>query len=225
MQSKSKLSLTKSPIMIYKKTYYFSYILAMLCFTGCNQLPEVKVQSVTNTIRNFPWQKVLDDKAGDGAGFATADGKSLSIYHDKITDSLWFKFETYTPISEESPAISVSIDTDGDQSTGIAWYGSNKKFKVDVMLSCGPTRKGERYFGYNGLTDSNGIQHRNWLNVKQGNLSFYLDSELNAYYLAIKRTDILKSGTTFNFIGSVGDDATWNDDIGANGEYATFTLR
>jgi tetratricopeptide (TPR) repeat protein len=99
------------------------------------------VLPVPDQIRNYKWIKLMEDKQGDGRLKQSADGKALHYFYDPASDLLWFKLDLYSKVNLDVPAVSISIDTDADQSTGIAWYGSNSKFKFDKMLSVGPTGK------------------------------------------------------------------------------------
>lgn len=174
-------------------------------------------------IINFPWKKLLKDTVGDHRNKNSADGKALSYYYDQKNDSLWFKFETYAGINQLSPAISISLDTDNNQNNGVNWYGTNRQFKVDLMISVGVTRQGEGYEGYNGLTDAKGIQISNWTNVKKNCVKFYFDAKEQDFYICLKKSDMLKpEQKKINLIGSVGANATWNDDIGKEGAFATL---
>ncbi len=185
------------------------------------KLPEVSIASATRSIQKLPWTLLSKDQEGD-ASSSNVDGKSLSYHYNQETDTLYFKFELFDGFNADAPAISVALDIDSNQENGIKWYGSNKAFKVDLMLSFGPKRDGEKYFGYNGITDAIGIKNRNWINIKQGNLRFYIDNKNEVYYLAVKKNDFAPYSTSVNLIGSVGSNSIWSDDIGKEGTYSTI---
>ncbi|GEM_PF-1004602 len=171
-----------------------------------------------------PWKLLLTDTIADGQNPNSSDGKALYYHYNSQTDSLWFKLETHNPISTLDPALSISLDIDNDQTTGTNWYGSNKSFTVDLMLSAGPVRQGDGYAGYNGLTDATGIAKREWINVKKNNLTYYFDPGQHAYYLGIKRSDLGNHAKKINLIGSVGANSLWNDDIGKDGTFASIEV-
>lgn len=184
-----------------------------------------KTPYAPESIQKFAWNLLLTDTIADGQNPNSSDGKALYYYHETQTDSIWFKLETHNRISTLDPAISISLDTDNDQSTGASWYGSNRTFKVDLMLSVGPVRQGNGYSGYNGITDAEGITNREWINVIKGNLTYYFDRDGSAYYLGVKRTDLGEHTKSINLIGSVGANSRWNDDIGKDGTFATIELK
>ena len=182
------------------------------------------IPMVPDKVKSFAWNLLLEDVEGDGRSPSSSDGKAFSYFHDRQTDSIWFQLKTHNKISFLDPAISVSIDTDNNQTNGAPWYGTNRKFKVDIMLSAGPVRQGDGYVGWNGITDAQGIRTATWMNVTKDNLTFYFDTKDNAYYLGMKRSDLGKNVSTFNLIGSVGANSMWNDDIGKDGTWSTITL-
>lgn len=175
-------------------------------------------------LNRVPWIELAVDPAGDGNREGSADGASFAFHHDAASDTLWFRLELHDDVDPETPAVSVSIDTDADQGTGIEWYGAHSEFTFEKMLSVGPLEQvGDSVRGYNGVTNSDGVERREWINERQGVLAFYIDSEADAYILGVSRSDISPELNRFGVIGSVGADARWNDDIGDAG-YATIDL-
>ena len=183
-----------------------------------------EILPVSPQIKSFAWIKLLEDKADDGKSEQSADGKLFSYFYEKEQDMLWFRLETYNPINPNTPAVSVAIDTDADQNTGTNWYGSNRKFTFEKMLSVGPVSKdGEKFIGYNGITNEQGVRERKWINEKENVIALYLDADSNAYIMGIKRSEISPNLKKINVIGSVGADVLWNDDISNEG-FATINL-
>lgn len=170
------------------------------------------------SLRGAPWIELAVDPAGDGERAGSGDGSSFAFHYDAASDTLWFRFGLHDAVDPETPAVSVSIDTDADQGTGIEWYGANSEFRFERMLSVGPLEQvGDSVRGYNGITDSAGVSRRDWIDVRRGVLSFYVDREADAYVLGVSRSDVLPDLGRFNVIGSVGANARWNDDIGDSG--------
>ena len=187
-------------------------------------LSTFEMTPVPENIKSFSWIKLLDDKSDDGDRKQSADGKEFYYFFDQKTDLLWFRFDLFNQINTENPAVSVAIDVDNDQNNGINWYGTNSKFKFEKMISVGPTKKQEdKFIGYNGITNQEGVREQNWINEKSGNIKFFFDKESNAYFIGVSRRDIDVNLKKFNVIGSVGQNALWNDDIGDSG-FATIEL-
>lgn len=170
------------------------------------------------------WIELARDAAGDGERAGSADGRALAYHYDAETGTLWFRLEIYGEVDTQRPAVSIAIDVDADQSTGIPWYGANSGFTFDKMLSVGPLEtEGDLVRGYNGITNADGVSRREWINERQGVLTFFVDTASRAYILGVARTDIAPDLRQFHVIGSVESNARWNDDIGEEG-YATVEL-
>ncbi|HSS18891.1 MAG TPA: nuclear transport factor 2 family protein [Pyrinomonadaceae bacterium] len=187
-------------------------------------LSTFKISSAPEVIKGFAWVKLADDAEGDGRVKQSADGKAFFYFFDRAMDMLWFRFDLYNDIDIDAPAVSVAIDTDANQSSGTNWYGANSTFKFEKIVSVGPTqRQGDKYVGYNGITNEKGVLERNWTNEKKEIVTFYFDRESRSYFMGIKRSDIDPSLVKINLIGSVGENALWNDDIGED-KYSTIDL-
>lgn len=172
------------------------------------------VRQITDRLRSAPWSLAGEDPEGDGRRVGYQDGRALWFWLDAERDTLWVRLGVYGEIDEERPAVSLSFDLDDDQETGVAWYGSNTVFRFDKMVSAGPTRReGDRFIGYNGITDADGVRRREWINERQGNVAFLLDPAESAYIVGVALSDLEPRSSRVRFIGSVGHRATWNDDL------------
>jgi len=221
---------------IYTNTLFFKVLIISLIIptldmntafsqtARTNPMTTFEVKELPAWVSEIKWNSLLSDKENDGQYTNnTADGKSFAYFYDSETEQLWFKWETYKPIST-FPALSVSIDTDANQENGVNWYGEYRAFKFEKMISVGPIRKNDDgYYGYNGITDEEGVRTRNWINVKKNVVHFYETNSERTFIISIDKNEIADNLKTFNVIASVGENARWNDDIGDN-IYATINL-
>ncbi len=174
------------------------------------------VASAPDQLRALPWKVLATDPSGDDNRRGWGDGRTFAFHHDPAGDTLWFRWELHDGYDPETPAVSVAFDTDSNQLTGAPWYGSNKDFRFEVLVSVGPLDRVQGgWRGYNGVTDSVGVVTQSWMNRQQGGLVFYTDAPFEAYYLGVARSDVSPALERFNVIGSVGRRARWNDDIGS----------
>lgn len=185
---------------------------------------EFPVAQIPAQARAYEWTTLAEDDEGDGQRRGSADGKSFSYFWDTAADTIWFRFELFSGFDPKRPSVSVAVDTDSNQHSGLAWYGANGGFRFEKLLSVGPTRAvGDTFVGYNGITDQEGVTNRDWTNERRGVLRFYLDPDALAYVLAVARNDIDPHAREILVIGSVGSNARWNDDIGEEG-FGTIVL-
>ncbi len=180
--------------------------------------------STPDKVTNFSWKSLLVDVSGD-TKYGDADGKELSYHYDAQTDSIWFKYVIFQELESDFPALSLSVDIDHNQENGFGWYGSNAVFRYDKMVSVGPKKIENRsYVGFNGITNQEGIKSRNWVNEKRGNVTYYRLKDNKTFIIGFPLQDLSISSGIINVIGSVGEDAVWNDDIGQDDSYATIHL-
>lgn len=183
------------------------------------------VRYAPERLRDAPWTLGGEDADGDGRRANFQDGRALWYWLDAATDTLWVRLGVHGEIDEQLPAVSLSFDLDDDQGTGMPWYGSNAAFRFDKMVSVGPVRRdGDHFVGYNGITDVDGVRRRDWINERQGNIAFLLDPAGRSYIVGVAVSDLAPRASRLHFIGSVGHQATWNDDIIDRG-HVTITIR
>lgn len=169
------------------------------------------------------WEKIITDKEGDLQNPGMSDAKALHFYHDKSADILWFKFELYNEMNKSAAAMNLLFDIDANQNTGTNWFGTNTQFTFERMATLWIRREKDSYGGINGIADAHGVQTTNWTSMSSNSVKYYLDKELNAYFIGIKRKDLHPDLKEFNVIGAVGEYFTWNDDISEEG-FATIVL-
>lgn len=190
------------------------------------QYPEstFPARSVPEWSRTVSWEKLSDDAAGDSRPRGGADGKAFWFHHDKATDTLWFKLEVYGDLDTTTAAVSVSFDLDGEQGNGLNWYGTNSAFTFDKMISVGLVRRsGDSHTGYNGFSQAGDVAIGRYLTGKLGTIAFIADREGKAYIIGVARADLGRHTDRIRVIGSVGRNATWNDDLMDKG-FATITV-
>ena len=196
-------------------------LLGGVAMAGCQGPQEFSTflaPSTPELLREVEWVPLASDGEGDGRRANSADGRSFLLHYDDVTDTVWFRLELHRPLEDGYPALSVAVDTDADQASGISWYGANADFTFERMVSVGPREEvGDSLRGYNGVTDSTGVSTGDWINVQSGVVTFYVDPSGDGFVLGIAREDIAPGLRRFNVIGSVGSDARWNDDIGESG--------
>jgi hypothetical protein len=182
------------------------------------------VRAVPAWTRTVAWQKLGEDVAGDGRRSDGPDGKALWHYHDKSSDTLWFKLEVYGALDTTAAAVSISFDLDAEQGNGLNWYGSNGAFTFDKMISVGLLRReGNTHIGYNGFSIAGEVAIGRYLTSKLGTIAFIADSATRSYLIGVARADLGAHKERVHVIGTVGKSAVWNDDL-INTGYATLHL-
>ncbi len=159
------------------------------------------------------WTTLAQDAESDGRNPNWAAVKALSYFYDATADTVWFKRDLSRLPNPNAFGINLVIDTDEDQSTGANWWGGNRAFKYDRLVTVWVVKNGANaYRGAVGVGDFQGVTEGRYINLFQNNLAFRADSALKTMLLGIKSSELDDDGG-MNLIAAVGSNAGWNDDV------------
>ncbi len=97
------------------------------------------------------------DGKGDGRDPSLADAAQLAYRYDQQQDLLWFRIALYGQPNKDAFGVNLLIDTGGDDSTKVNWWGANKTFKFDRLIIANVTRGDQGYAGTIGVGDAAGV--------------------------------------------------------------------
>lgn len=159
------------------------------------------------------WSLLANDSESDGANPNWAAVKNLSYFYDAATDTVWFKLDLSRLPNPNAFGINLVVDTDEDQSNGASWWGGNRAFKYDRLVTVWVVKSGEEaYRGAVGVGDFRGVTEGRYTNLFQNNLAFRADSARMTMVLGVKKEELDADGR-MNLIAAVGSNAGWNDDV------------
>jgi hypothetical protein len=184
---------------------------------------EMTVPAVRN-LDHVAWKQLISDPANDGRNPNWAEAKALSYYYDAPTDTIWFKFDLERLPNPNAFGINLIVDTDQNQQNGANWWGNNKTFKYDRLVTVWVIKTGpNRYRGSVGIGDVRGIQLNRYTNLFQHNLAFSADAEKKIFLLGFKSVELDADGR-FNLVAEVGSNVGWNDDV-PDSNFVTLGLK
>ena len=160
------------------------------------------------------------DAKGDGRDPSLADAAQLAYRYDKQQDFLWFRIALYGQPNEHAFGVNLVIDTGGDDSTRMNWWGANKNFRFDRLVTAWVTRNDKGFEGTIGVGDAAGVNAKQMNNLRQNNLQIRVEGD--SIVIGVKRTDITDK-LKMNLIAAVGSNEQWNDDL-PNAGSATIDL-
>ncbi|HKC66128.1 MAG TPA: alpha/beta hydrolase [Pyrinomonadaceae bacterium] len=163
------------------------------------------------------WTVVGFDAKGDGRDPSLADAATLSFRYDKQQDFLWFRVSLYGQPNEQAFGVNLAFDTGGDEAAKMNWWGANKAFKFDKLVTAWVTRGTHDYEGTIGIGDARGVKTKQFNNLLQNNLQLRVEGD--AIIIGVKRTDITDK-QKLNLIAAVGSNEQWNDDVPNAGSIA-----
>jgi len=160
------------------------------------------------------WTVLAGDPAGDGNDPSLPDAAQLSYQYDEEQDLLWFRVSLFDSPNLEKFGVNLVVDTGGDDAMKMNWWGANKAFKFDRLVTAWVQRGTNGYQGTIGVADTTGIKEKHFTNLSHDNVQIRVDGR--AFLLGVKRTDITDK-MKFNLIAAVGSNERWNDDVPGTG--------
>lgn len=159
---------------------------------------------------------LMFDVKGDGRDALLPDAAQLSYRYDQ-QDLLWFRIALYGVPNEKAFGVNIAIDTGADDAIKMNWWGGNKAFKFDRVVTAYVTRGVNGYEGTIGVADVAGVNAKRLNNLHRNNLQIRVESD--SIIIGVRRTDITDK-MKMNLIAAVGSNDQWNDDLPNTGSVA-----
>lgn len=161
------------------------------------------------------WTVAGFDAKGDGRDAGLPDAAQLSYRYDQTQDKLWFRLALYGKLDKNAFGINIVMDT-GTDPVKEPWWGGNKDFGFDRIVTAWVTAGPVGYEGTIGVADGAGAKARNLTNLGKDNVDIKVD--VDAIVVGFKRTDVTEK-MKFNVLAAVGSNRQWNDDIPNTGSF------
>src|SRR4030095_9070215 len=123
------------------------------------------------------WTVLTFDGQGDGRDSSLADAAQLAYRYEKEQDVLWFRLALYGRPNKEAFGVNLAIDTGGDDSTKMNWWGANKAFKFDRLMTANVTRGEKGFEGTIGVGNPAGVNAKQLNNLQQNNLQIRVEGD------------------------------------------------
>jgi pimeloyl-ACP methyl ester carboxylesterase len=155
------------------------------------------------------WAVKMIDPLGDAKGGSPIDAAQLSFRYDRAAEVVWFRVALYGTRVSEAFGLQLAIDTGSDGSKA-SWWGANKEFRFDRLVTARVTRNGNAFRGTIGVANADGAAAGNFTNVSRDSLQLRVEGD--AIVVGVRRAD-LAGATKMNVIAAVGSDTEWTDEI------------
>src|SRR4030095_13929983 len=123
------------------------------------------------------WTVAAGDPKGDVRDPSLADAAPLTYRFDKQLDFLWFRVALYGVPNDQAFGVNVAVDTGAEESAKTDWWGGNKAFRFDKLVTAWVTRNGNGYQGTIGVGDAAGVNMKKPNNLRQDNLQIKIDGD------------------------------------------------
>ena len=134
------------------------------------------------------WTVLAGDLKGDARDESLPDAAQLAYQYDKQNDMLWFRLGLYGTPNEQAFGFNLVFDTGGDDTTKLSWWGANKTFKFDRLVTGWVTRSDGGYQGIIGVSDASGIAKKQFDYLHRNDLHIRIEGV--GLVVGVKRTDI-----------------------------------
>jgi len=132
---------------------------------------------------------------------------------------VWFRFVLHEPPPASYFGLNVALDIDGDPDNGAAWWGLNKRFHYDRLLTAYLSRGAGYWQGASGVADAAQIAKGRFAGVS-GDVRVAVDPARRVLAIGVLRSALgLAPGGRVRLIGTVGSNMTFNDDIPDEGAF------
>lgn len=173
----------------------------------------------TEAARSLSWRNLASEEAGDAQVARLPDARSLGYHYDASADRMWFRVQLESTPPGDWFGLNVAVDADRDQTNGSPWWGTNKAFHWDRLISAYLFRVGDRWQGILGVADSAGVARGEMGSLATTEVIVGADRDEPALFVGVPRASI-DDDLEMNVIATVGSAMAPNDDV-PNAGFAT----
>ena len=166
-------------------------------------------------LSRLAWSELAQDPRGDGKP-RLPDARALSVAVDTGKGLTWVRIDLEDAIPADWMGVNLVLDTDGDQENGTSWWGGNKTFKFDRMVTAWVFVAKERYEGMIGIAPADQVAAG--FVTSDDDVHLALDRTGRRVYLGFPSLSI--SGRTVRAVAAVGSSFIYSDDLPDKGSAA-----
>ena len=159
------------------------------------------------------WKELAAEAGDDGKQKRLPDATSVSVCADGPSDRAWFRIALAGPIPARWLGVNLALDLDGDPANGMAWWGTNKAFHFDRLVTAYGSRIEEGYEGVIGIADAMDVQAGNMTGPEPDAVRIAVDRAQPAFLVEIPRSALGTGTAPVRLVAAVGSALMHNDDI------------
>jgi hypothetical protein len=159
------------------------------------------------------WRALGSDPAGDGKQATLPDAVALRT-RDGGDGLVWFRIDLAAPAPESSFGANLVLDVDGDPANGMAWWGTNKTFHFDRLVTAWLFPAGDAFEGVAGIADAEAVGKGTMMGG--GEIRVDLAPDRRSIALGVPRS-ALGSGARVRVVAAAGSGFAHNDDLPNDG--------
>jgi hypothetical protein len=173
----------------------------------------VPVGKASELPAGIAWRELAQDAAGDGARPGLPDARTFSVYDDAKSGRVWFRVGLAEPPPAEGFGMNIVLDLDGRQDNGREWWGANKAFRFDRLVTAFvQLRDGDVYQGTFGVADADAVFKGEMADARFEMPRLIVDEDARALYLGVPKA-ALGASPEVSALAAVGSAFLHNDDV------------
>jgi hypothetical protein len=168
-------------------------------------------------IAGASWREIATDPKGDGVKPGLPDALALSTWRDEAHGRLWVRLQLAGPPPAEGIGFNLALDIDGDQSNGSSWWGSNKAFHFDRLVTAFVFDTGADWQGTFGIADARQVDAGDLMTGGFERPLVILDRAANAVAVGFPKAALGTGPAPVRAVAATGSAMIFNDDVPASG--------
>ena len=162
-------------------------------------------------LASLPWRELARDPEGDGRP-GLPDARALFVAADPRRPITWVRIDLQGPVPDAWMGVNLVLDTDGDPADGTAWWGNDKTFRFDRLVTAWVFTVDRHFEGSVGIAADAQAVAGSVTNDEEVHLA--LDRPGRRVYLGVPAA-ALTAGT--RAVAAVGSSFVFSDDLPASG--------
>jgi hypothetical protein len=164
-----------------------------------------------------PWTELASDAPDDGKQHALPDATALATCADAAHGRTWFRIALAGRVPERWVGLNLALDVDGDAANGMEWWGTNKAFHFDRLVTVYGLATGDGYEGSLGIADAAEVQAGNLSGTGDERVELVVDRAHSALVVGIPTAALGASSKPVRVVAAVGSAFAHNDDVPNDG--------
>jgi hypothetical protein len=161
-----------------------------------------------------PWKELARDAPDDGKQKRLPDATALAMYADEPQERVWFRIPLSGPVPTRWLGVNLALDIDGDPDNGMAWWGTNKAFRFDRLVTVYGSATDSGYEGMIGIADAAEVQAGNMAGSRGDAVRLILDRTNPAFVVGIPASALgAPTKGAVRMVAAVGSAFQHNDDV------------
>ena len=159
-------------------------------------------------------QELAQDPPDDGKQKRLPDATALAVCPDDAQGRVWFRIDLAGPVPRRWMGANIALDLDGDPDNGMAWWGTNRAFHFDRLVSVYGSEAGSGYEGTLGIADAAEVRAGNLNGSRGERVLVVTDAAKPAFLIGIPKSALATGAKgPIRLVAAVGSAFAYNNDV------------